>query len=404
MDVYAVEKAGQMVKWFPPHPFPARMAPEIALNAVQESPATGLVLDPMCGSGTVLRAAALSGRPAVGFDVDPLAVLMSKVWTSNVDTERLPLEARNVVVEASTLADDKLWLQELDGDAETREFVDFWFAAKQRDDLKRLAFVLRQRTGPVADALWLAFSRLIVTKERAASRARDTSHSRPHRVEGDDSFEVMKRFPISVERMAKRLEDPVAGHVTVAHGDARCLAISDQSVSLVVTSPPYLNAIDYLRGHKLSLVWMGYTLGQLRQIRSESIGAERVLRAGQSLLPEGIIDDRDQKDEKTVNRIVSMAERYASDVHAFVGQLRRVLTSGGTAVLVVGNTTVRGVRVSNAELVKQLAQGQGFRVVSSLERRLPANRRYLPPPAEGKEGSMNARVKIETVLRFEKVN
>lgn len=57
-------------------------------------------------------------------------------------------------------------------------------------------------------------------------------------------------------------------------GDARRLPLDDESIDLVVTSPPYLNAIDYMRCSKFSLVWMGYTIESLRHIRSASIGTE----------------------------------------------------------------------------------------------------------------------------------
>ena len=57
-------------------------------------------------------------------------------------------------------------------------------------------------------------------------------------------------------------------------GDARRLDIRDGSVDLVVTSPPYLNAIDYLRCSKFSLVWMGYSVVELRRLRSTAVGTE----------------------------------------------------------------------------------------------------------------------------------
>ena len=60
------------------HPFPARMAPNIAIDHLGSTVDEELVvLDPMCGSGTVLTAAATRGHSACGFDVDPLAVLMN---------------------------------------------------------------------------------------------------------------------------------------------------------------------------------------------------------------------------------------------------------------------------------------------------------------------------------------
>jgi hypothetical protein len=56
----------------PIHPFPARMAPGIALEALGESKAPLRVLDPMVGSGTVLAVARARGHHAFGVDLDPL--------------------------------------------------------------------------------------------------------------------------------------------------------------------------------------------------------------------------------------------------------------------------------------------------------------------------------------------
>ena len=61
------------------------MAPELALANLVDLPKGQIVLDPMSGSGTVLRQASALGHKAYGFDVDPLAVLMSRVWTTAVN-------------------------------------------------------------------------------------------------------------------------------------------------------------------------------------------------------------------------------------------------------------------------------------------------------------------------------
>ena len=69
----------------PIHPFPARMAPDLAVAELRSLRPGSVVLDPMSGSGTVLRQAADLGHRPIGFDLDPLAVLMTKVWTTPVD-------------------------------------------------------------------------------------------------------------------------------------------------------------------------------------------------------------------------------------------------------------------------------------------------------------------------------
>src|SRR4051812_47903094 len=90
----------------PIHPFPARMASDIALRACQNLPPGALVLDPMTGSGTVLRAASESGNRGVGLDLDPLAVLLSRVWTTALEPGRILTEADEVLREAQRLSAD----------------------------------------------------------------------------------------------------------------------------------------------------------------------------------------------------------------------------------------------------------------------------------------------------------
>ena len=63
---------------------------------------------------------------------------------------------------------------------------------------------------------------------------------------------------------------PVALH----HADARQLPIDDESVDLVITSPPYANAIDYMRAHKFSLVWFGEPISELSALRATYIGSD----------------------------------------------------------------------------------------------------------------------------------
>jgi tRNA G10 N-methylase Trm11 len=73
----------------PIHPFPARMAPNIALAILADIKKPIRVLDPMMGSGTVLAMARKCGHRAIGVDLDPLAVLLAKVWTSAADGEEI---------------------------------------------------------------------------------------------------------------------------------------------------------------------------------------------------------------------------------------------------------------------------------------------------------------------------
>lgn len=386
----------------PIHPFPARMAAELALVELRRLPPGSRVLDPMAGSGTVLRAAADQGHTALGFDTDPLAVLMARVWTTPLDPARLCAAAVAVAAEARALPAD-IALPWIDDDRETRAFTHFWFGARQRHDLRRLAFVLHRHEpdDPLADALRIALSRIIVTKERGASLARDVSHSRPHRAFVEHDFAVLPAFIRSAERIGERLlAAPPPEGVTVRRGDARRLdAVPTASIDAAITSPPYLNAIDYLRGHRLALVWLGYRLGVLRAIRAGNIGSERAPSAGADGAVATAITVAASTLAALPPRLRRMVDRYALDLAATMDELHRVVRQDGNVVFVVGNSCLHDVFIENDRLVIAAAERAGFRLTGRHVRNLPPARRYLPPPTRG-DSILNKRMRTESVLTF----
>lgn len=372
------------------------MAPELAMRQVEDLRPDSLVLDPMAGSGTTLRCAADAGHRAVGFDLDPLAVLMARVLTTPIDTAELRSQGAELLIAASQYEGDKAH-----SDPKAVEFIEYWFGPKQRDDLARIANAVRSIEGPIGDALRLALSRIIVTKDRGASLARDVSHSRPHKVKDDSDYDVMAGFARSIEQIAKKLDNhPPRGNVLVELGDARDLPAGDGTVDAVITSPPYLNAIDYVRGHRLALVWLGFSLNELRAIRSSSIGAERAM------------DNLDKESEARQlasgmgdlaalpNRQQQMIFRYAVDIKSVVREIARVLKPNGEATLVVGNSSLRGVYIANDAAILAAAEAADLQLLSRDERPLPPSRRYLPPPREQEGSDLRNRMRAEVIVRL----
>lgn len=388
------------MKLVPIHPFPARMAPEIAIDELAKFASPKIVLDPMSGSGTVLRAASELGHHAIGLDLDPLAVLMARVWTTPFQVARLTRAAEELVCRAKTTRD--VHLSWIDDCPETKEYVRFWFRQKQVRPLRRLACSLSGKTGVIADAMRVALSRIIVTKERGASIARDTSHSRPHRVFLDNEYDVYAGFLQSVKQLVTKLNpDRLRGSAVVHEGDSRKLAcLLSGSVDVVITSPPYLNAIDYLRGHRLSLVWLGYGVSDIHKLRSDSIGAERGTDVGVS---EHLLDPLLMSCgpiEKLPIRQQGMVRRYAQDVHSFMQELARVTKKDGRVLLVVGNSCLNGVSISNANINVAAAEIVGLQLTVRTERTLPNSNRYLPMPPSHLPGTLSGRMRTETLLSF----
>ena len=156
------------------HPFPARMAPGIALDALRQAPVPIRVLDPMAGSGTVLAVARANGHRAYGRDLDPLAVLLARVWTRTVDPDRVRPKGAEVLDRAKKIFRTARLRDAYPrgADEETRAFIRYWFDDYARRQLAALASAIgRVRNRAYRDALWCAFSRLIITKSAGASLA-----------------------------------------------------------------------------------------------------------------------------------------------------------------------------------------------------------------------------------------
>lgn len=391
------------------HPFPARMAPGIALDALGGA-APLRVLDPMAGSGTVLAVARAKGHRAFGMDLDPLAVLLASVWTRTIDAELVNEKAIEVLGRARATFEHLPLGQAypVGSDAETRKFIRYWFDCYARRQLAALSFAIsRVHDRKIRDVLWCGFSRLIITKSAGASLAMDLSHSRPHREFVTAPVKPFNRFIEAVETVVSncpqsgtKLVGPAA---VVKLGDARKLDIAKGSIDLVLTSPPYLNAIDYMRCSKFSLVWMGYTIGSLRQIRGECVGAEASSELALATPWVKSLIKQLKLTPKLSDRKSALLARYVWDMGTALAEASRVLKAGGRAVYVVGDSTVGGTFIRNSAIVDAVARENGLTLDSRHSRTLPANRRYMPPPKRGAtSSSIECRMRREVVLAFSK--
>ena len=385
------------------HPFPARMAPEIVAAAINSLPQGSTVLDSMCGSGTVLRESVLRGHRAIGFDIDPLAVLISRVSTQRIDLDSFVASADTLAERAASTDGSSLHLPWIDADEETRTFTEYWFGPDQRRALRALSPLVLSVDGAIGDALQLALSKTIVTKEPRASLARDTSHSRPHRVSLSSNYDVIRGFRKAAADVARCLAaDQLTGSARVARADARRLPrwLAGKA-DLVVISPPYGNAIDYLRGHRLALVWLGYTVPEMRSIRSQSVG--RQAGTPQPTCPYvreltfqlGQLADLP---DSTQRRLAL----FVDDMYAVLQEIRRVLVPRGRAVLVIGNSVIGGAFLDNANMIAAASERVGLRQTARYTRKIPDNCRYLPPPHARRESALGKRMNEEVVLTFAK--
>lgn len=394
------------------HSFPAKFPPQLPRKFIASLTNPGdVVLDPMMGSGTTIVEALLAERRGIGFDIDPLAVKACRVKVTPLNVDQAVQVGNRVLhIAMNATGENRGDLQqelERRWDPKTREFIDYWFMPETQIELLALMSEIERIADRRLRAFFeVAFSAIIITKSGGVSLAVDLAHTRPQRartVVSQTGTTVLRQdlgnaSPGRVKILTKTLRPALrefrnrfernirsfvwadTGEIPpdIMFGDAQCLPLRDSSVDLVVTSPPYpSNAIDYMRAHKFSLVWMGYPLEELSRERRKYIGGEAVTDVDFERLPDTtaeVVADIAGRDKRK-GRVL---HRYYSEMTRVLRELHRVLKPGRAAVLVVGSSTMRGRDTNTHTCLADIGGTIGFEVPKIAVRRLDRNRRMLP--------------------------
>lgn len=404
-------KSGDIAQFDRPrfHPFPARMPIWLAERIITDLSVAGTtVLDPMVGSGTTAIAALNVGREVVGVDLDPMALILSRVSTTCYDPKRAERKLEGVRARAEQwMAQNRLRVAGVRDsfDDEEQTFLRYWFPPKSQKELFALATdIAAMPAGKYRDLAWVVFSSLIIAKSAGASYALDIARSRPHKVLEKPIVSPMDSWSKRARTVVARL--PFTGQrsdlqkATIHRGDARRLKVRSGSVDLIVTSPPYLNAVDYMRTHKFSLVWMGRSLQWLRGVRGQMIGTEQGMYSPDSL-PHDI--EAALVNGLSESRRLGLVRRYMSDMRRVLLESKRVLKPGGAMVMALGPSVISRSDSDAGEIFGELAESIGLEIVDSIFRPLEGSRRSLPPPlAMNRENPLHQRMQGEVFLGLRK--
>lgn len=393
------------------HSFPAKFPPQLPRKFIEALTHPGdVVLDPMMGSGTTLLEAYLSDRLPVGFDIDPLALLLCQVKMTPLPIDEVTTRGLAILTEARRMV--KHYPHDLTAelvrrfDPNTKKFIDYWFPEQSQIELLALVLGIESITEePIRNFLSLSLSAIIITKAGGISYARDLAHTRPHKV---DNLTLKSAIGAFEKRLRQNIDSisqlPVRKYrASVTFGDAQQIPLAKNSVDLIVTSPPYAsNAIDYMRAHKFSLIWLGHSIDDLSKRRKEYVGGEALDAVQFETLPprtENIITDLAANDQKK-SRVL---HRYYSEMTRVLDRMFAVLKPGKSAILVVGTSTFRGKDPLVQECLAEIGETIGFEVASIATRKLDRNRRMLPARHNGEKTSqIEVRMHEEYVIGYYK--
>ncbi|MBN2574837.1 MAG: hypothetical protein JXP73_09755 [Deltaproteobacteria bacterium] len=334
------------------HSYAGRMHPGTARAAIAGlSKAGQRVLDPFCGSGTVLVEAMAAGRSATGVDASPLAVLIAKVRTTLLgEAGRARLLAS--AAEISALAAERARKR-------ARPAIPSWAGREKQRFSPHVAlelFGLRELVGQAGEdevgyALRACFSSILVKFMR-----KPAEQSGPGGGQRIGRGVPSRFFAGRAEELARALaalEVKTPDGTTpprIRLGDARHLDhLRDGAFHLVLSSPPYAGTYDYAAHHDVRFAWLGLPRAELDRVqvgaRGESMGA-----------PE---------------------KRWRSDRRRWLGEVSRVLRSGCAAVLVVGDGVVGREPEDAAEALSREAPRAGLVLLACASQVRPPHDRRL---------------------------
>jgi hypothetical protein len=254
------------------HAYPARAHPVTVHRLVEDFVLRGTVLDPFCGSGTVLVEAMLAGRNAIGTDLNPIAVLLARAKTfprRPEATAALVAAARGVAEHAEARRKAKSGASRRLAQADVSTFAPH--VLLELDGLRHGIEAAPPATRP---DLYLVLSSILV---KLSARRGDTSEE-PVEKRIAAGYAV-RLFVRRAEDLARRFDALFAllpsppPRVRVFEDDAAVLKhVEDASIDGVITSPPYVATYDYLAHHELRMRWLGL---DTRKLARGEIGARR---------------------------------------------------------------------------------------------------------------------------------
>ncbi|MHA1135232.1 MAG: DNA methyltransferase [Candidatus Thorarchaeota archaeon] len=352
------------------HKFPAKFFPELPRYLIRKYSEPGeYVLDPMCGSGTTILEALLNKRIGFGIDIDPIALLITKVKTTPIPCESLET--------ASTILEQQI--RKLDNDSEYNPILpefhyrDKWFRSyvlRELGIIRDSILVIKEHTDishmdDIVDFFQVIMSSII----------RDVSNADPHCTRtvlrkkvrkkilpGDTLKKFSQRLTHQINEMkqlSETLNESEYFHTRLPRGTALASELGDDSIDLAVTSPPYINAVDYPRTHQLEMYWLGLLGdGPLSKVKRKYIGTETVYKDEyRNLKVSGYetLDPLLEKIYKLDPRRAYIAYKFFDDMKNQLQEMIRILKPGGRYCVAIGNNLMRGVQVKSHEILAEIA-------------------------------------------------
>lgn len=337
------------------HPYPAKFPPQLPKKILEDYAIKGqTVLDPFCGSGTTLVEARIFGANAIGVDVNGLSVLLSQVKATPLTDQQFSIvqsfisKIENEISKWKSEKRPQIKIKEIEGQ-------EHWF---QNNVSEEITFLLNeiseQSDNDIQNFLKIVLSSIIV---RVSNQDSDTRFAAIEKnvINGYTLETFCKKAKEYNSRMAEFSElIHNSTELRVYNADSRNLNfIQDNSIDIIITSPPYANTYDYYLYHKFRKRWLDL---DVKFAQYNEIGSRREYSS--------------LKEKK---------EKWNEDLIKCFAEMHRVLKPNHFAFIVIGDSVIKRELIKIEREISDFAPKIGFRVNEILSSDLSKHSRIFNP-------------------------
>lgn len=371
--------------------YPAKFHPPVVRKLLEMYTDEGsTVLDPFCGSGTLLVEAAVLGRDAIGVDVDPVAAFVSAVKTRFYRIRSLESDSQRLLSRLEKLrrSDTEYERRKFDDIAESTfqrnlrqgglwtpdiPNIQHWFRRYVIVDLSRINRVIRRGrfSARHKEFFLLCFAAALRNSSNAdpvpVSGLEVTKHMRAIDEAGRviDPYSV---FESTLKRSLDGIRDFVDQRASGVKMQVDCADFAQMTrrmrvVDAVITSPPYHGAVEYYRRHKLEMYWLKMTNShdERLELLQHYIGRPQVPASHPYVKDsdlEGLplVQMWERRMRKASEKRANALRHYAVGMRAVMKRLGALLSPGRPAVFIVGKSQWNGRQIPTEALFRELAE------------------------------------------------
>ena len=407
------------------HSYPAMMVSPISKNIidiVKQFKQVDSLFDPFAGSGTVLVEGMLAGIPTVaGNDINPLALLLSKVKTTPIDRSELQNEYIELKNRLDTLynkydflihfvddymvktkgldltskdgwgCDAPIYLDEfyqeyqLTLKAPTFKNIGYWFRPRVIFELSLIKSAIAETTNKdIRDFFSVAMSeiiRLVSNRRNGEFKMFRMTPEKVAKFNPDTKQEFIKILERNIDKMSDFTDAydylSVAPQVTIFREDACKLpSVPTDTYDLIVTSPPYGDSrttVAYGEYSRLSMQWLDI----FELTEKEIMSVDRTLMGGQKYRNGFEYTVKSSVLRDILDRIKDVDLERAGDVFSFYNDLEQSISAiaektkkDGYQFWVVANRTVKGEVIPTDKIIEEIAQHYGLQYVYTIDRNI----------------------------------